>query len=127
MKSSKNYQNIKKSLSAPRLTTYERHAKDTKQALELYRWNLQMSSALFECLSVCEVVIRNSVINAIQAIYGHCWAWDSTFLASLQNSPKPSCRHWSSPKNNGLLSLFFQRQPIGLALACKACTLCIYA
>lgn len=37
-------------------------------SLNLYSWNLQMSSALFECSAVCEVIIRNAISNAIQAI-----------------------------------------------------------
>lgn len=88
MKSSENYQSIKNSLSHSRISTYEKFSTDTELTLKLYSWNLQISSALFECSAVCEVVIRNAISNAIQVIYGSKWAWDNTFIASLPKNTK---------------------------------------
>ena len=86
MKSSENYPNVKNALSHPRLATYEKFAKDAEQALSLYQWNLQISSALFECLAVCEVVIRNAVANATQAEHGADWAFNVRFVRSMQQN-----------------------------------------
>ncbi|ELA07977.1 hypothetical protein MOMA_00020 (plasmid) [Moraxella macacae 0408225] len=86
MKSSKNYQNIKNTLSNSRLATYEKFTTDTVQALDLYRWNLQISAALFECLAVCEVVVRNAVANAIQAEHGTDWAFNVRFVRTMQQN-----------------------------------------
>lgn len=86
MKSSENYPNIKNALSHPRLATYEKYTQNTEQALSLYQWNLQISSALFECLAVCEVVIRNAVANAMQAEHGADWAFNVRFVRSMQQN-----------------------------------------
>lgn len=86
MKSSENYPNIKNALSHPRLATYEKYTQNTEQALSLYQWNLQISSALFECLAVCEVVIRNTVANAMQAEHGADWAFNVRFVRSMQQN-----------------------------------------
>lgn len=86
MKSSEIYPNIKNVLSHSRLATYEKFTQDTEQALNLYQWNLQISSALFECLAVCEVVIRNAVANAIQAEHGTDWAFNVRFVRSMQQN-----------------------------------------
>lgn len=86
MKSSENYPNIKNALSHPRLATYEKYTQNTEQALSLYQWNLQISSALFECLAVCEAVIRNAVANAMQAEHGADWAFNVRFVRSMQQN-----------------------------------------
>lgn len=83
MNSSENYQNIKNALSHSRLATYGKY---TEQALSLYQWNLQISSALFECLAVCEIVIRNAVAKAIQAEHGEDWAFNLRFVRSMQQN-----------------------------------------
>ncbi|OOR87523.1 hypothetical protein B0181_10220 [Moraxella caviae] len=86
MKSSVNYENIQKSQSEARLATYESHSKDQNAALELYRFNLQISGAFLPCLAICEVAIRNTVSNALRAVYGENWAYNERFLRTL---PKP--------------------------------------
>jgi len=40
---------------------------DQRQALNLYKWNLQLSSAFQELLSVAEVVLRNAMDHELQA------------------------------------------------------------
>ncbi|MFB6348669.1 Abi family protein [Moraxella sp. ZJ142] len=86
MKASNNYKSIQNSLSQARLATYEKFTKDYNQALDLYRWNLQISSALFECLAICEVSIRNGVSTAIQAEHGDEWAFNARFLKTLKGN-----------------------------------------
>lgn len=80
MKSSVNLENIKKTLSEPRLSTYEKQTDTLKNALDLYRWNAQVSSALFDCIAMCEVVLRNAVSEAIcSSSFGDKWVWNTTF------------------------------------------------
>ncbi|MFC0820705.1 Abi family protein [Moraxella marmotae] len=79
-------------MSPARLATYENHAQNLEQALDLYHYNLQISSSLLECLAVCEVAIRNRVANALTAVYGDGWAWNSTFLASLPNNARTTLK-----------------------------------
>lgn len=52
-------------------------------ALNLYAWNAQVSGALLAPIHICEVVMRNAVSDAIEAVYGPRWPWDRTFLDSL--------------------------------------------
>ncbi len=74
-------------ISAPRFATYLRaQANDHTAALELYRWNLQISAAFIVPLQICEVSVRNGVAEAIEAIHGPNWPWLNRFLRSL---PRP--------------------------------------
>lgn len=80
-------QAIHLALSHARLSTYDAAVSQAgKSALELYAWNSQVSAALFTPLQMCEVVIRNAVSDALEAIYGPEWPWKQTFETSLPNS-----------------------------------------
>lgn len=80
---------VKKSISIPRLSTYETAAKVTndydQDALTLYAWNAQVSAELFILLHICEVVIRNTVSDVLTQTYGDRWPWSVGFLRSLAN------------------------------------------
>ena len=83
-------QAIKVALSAARVGTYE--AATTAMpilpgALALYSWNAQVSAALMTPLHICEVVVRNAVSDAIEAVHGPRWPWNNAFLRSLPNPP----------------------------------------
>lgn len=55
-------------LSVPRLATYTAACDgDVKRALELYRWNLTVSTAFFESIHYFEVAFRNCVDGAVAA------------------------------------------------------------
>lgn len=82
-------QAVKGSLSLARMGTYEA-ALDAagnpitpRQAIHLYAWNAQVSAALLAPLHICEVVIRNAVAEALEAVYGHRWPWSAGFEQSL--------------------------------------------
>ncbi|MEZ5685055.1 MAG: hypothetical protein R3D78_03790 [Paracoccaceae bacterium] len=76
-------------LSAPRFATYLRAtAGDRTRALELYHWNLQVSAAFLVPLHLFEVVIRNAVVEAIDAVHGGVWPWTEGFIRSLKD-PRP--------------------------------------
>lgn len=78
---------VKSALSAPRMSTYESAANvrspEDLGALLLYAWNAEVSGALLAPLHICEVVIRNAVADAVEAIYGPKWPWSPTFERSL--------------------------------------------
>lgn len=87
---------IKNSLSHNRIGTYENlkglngHGQNLpiglSKALELYAWNAQTSSAFLVPLHICEVVIRNAIAEALEAVYGNNWPWSTGFERSLPNS-----------------------------------------
>ncbi|EPA9398749.1 Abi family protein [Yersinia enterocolitica] len=75
---------VRLALSHARMSTYDAAVlHDGKSALGLYSWNAQVSAALFASLQICEVVIRNAVSDALEAIYGQEWSWNQTFETSL--------------------------------------------
>jgi hypothetical protein len=82
---------VRAALSPARMRTYEVAAGvktgDDLAALILYAWNAEVSGALLVPLHVCEVVTRNAVADALEAIYGPRWPWSPVFEQSLPNSP----------------------------------------
>lgn len=74
-------------ISAPRFATYlQAMGNDREKALQLYQWNLEVSSALIVPLQICEVAIRNGVAEAIEQVHGPNWPWTNGFIRSL---PRP--------------------------------------
>lgn len=85
-------------ISAPRFATYlQAMGNDRTGALELYRWNLQISAAFIVPLQMCEVAVRNGVAEAIEAVHGPLWPWSNGFLRSL---PVPKRPHDYNPERN---------------------------
>ena len=78
---------VRLSLSPPRVSTYLHALQDRPphldKALELYIWNGQLGAALLTPISVCEVVIRNAVDDALTAQHGTNWPWVQGFYLSL--------------------------------------------
>ena len=80
-------------LSAPRFATYLRAAgNDRAKALELYEWNLRISSAFLVPLQICEVATRNGVAEALAKVHGENWPWSNGFRRSLPR-PKRSAHY----------------------------------
>lgn len=52
----------------------------------LYSWNARVSGALLTPLHIFEVVVRNAVGDALQAVYGPDWPWNATFEKSLPDT-----------------------------------------
>lgn len=84
---------IKAALSVPRVSTYEAAthtvAANDPSAIALYAWNAAVSSALLAPLHICEVVVRNSVSEAIERLYGPRWPWSAGFARSLSTPAQP--------------------------------------
>jgi hypothetical protein len=70
---------------------------DREKALELYAWNLDISSALIVPLQVCEVAVRNGIAEAIEAIHGANWPWNNGFIRSL---PRPKSKFRYNPADD---------------------------
>lgn len=88
--------NIPKTLSAPRFATYLQHCNNNKAlALELYQWNLELSSAFIVPLHLLEISIRNAVVEGLESVHTHNWAWNDGYIRSL---PSPTTGY--NPKNN---------------------------
>jgi hypothetical protein len=80
--------NLPNVLSAPRFATYLAEKNGDKHlALALYQWNLELSAAFFVPLQLCEVSVRNAIVEAIEATYGANWPWETSFEISLRNPP----------------------------------------
>jgi hypothetical protein len=88
---------IKAALSAGRISTFETAAGVTQptdpRAVALYAWNAQVAAYLFMPLHICEVVVRNAAADAIEAVHGTNWPWNTGFQASLPTGPGYSPRN----------------------------------
>lgn len=58
------------------------------KALLLYRWNVELSGAIYWNLATCEVVVRNAVDDALSAVYGPDWPWSPAFIYDLNAEGK---------------------------------------
>ena len=85
-------------ISAPRFARYLRARRnDPQAALELYRWNMEVSAAFMVPLHLCEVAMRNGVIEAILQVHGPNWPRKKGFIQSL---PRPSDPRQYDPARN---------------------------
>lgn len=92
-------------ISAPRFATYLRARRNDKaDALALYEWNIRISSAFLLPLQICEVAIRNGVVEAIEKVHGANWPWSNGFIRSL-----PSTRRGYNPGDD--LQMTARRMP----------------
>lgn len=77
-------------LSVPRFARYLAETNsDAVAALELYKWNLDVSCSLLAPLHVCEVTIRNAIAEAIELTYGTSWYQEESFRISLSDPRAP--------------------------------------
>ena len=83
-------------ISTPRFATYRNAANnDVQVALNLYKWNLEISSSFIVPLQVCEVAARNGVVLAVEQTYGADWHISNSFEQSL-----PTFRGGYSPSQD---------------------------
>lgn len=111
------FSHLAQSMSAQRLGAYLRHADECEnQALNLYHWNLKVSAEMIIPLSVTEVVIRNAIVEAIEAKYGSKWfkskgiirslkfSFDKDSISKINNSGQIITKQYFSFWNNMLIS-----------------------
>ena len=72
MSTAVNLQAVEGVISKDRLGRYQRTAgiRDLEHAIELYRWNAEISCAFMLPQHIVEVAIRNAVSEAISQVYG---------------------------------------------------------
>ena len=72
--------NFNELVSAPRLNRYLlATGRNTKKAMTLYRYNLELSQELFTIISIFEVVLRNKIDNCMKNNgYSNDWLYDAS-------------------------------------------------
>ena len=89
---------LPEAISGPRFATYLRACgNDPGAALKLYHWNLEVSAAFIVPLQVCEVAVRNGIVEAIEQVHGPNWPWSNGFHRSL---PVPRKAGYYDPSRN---------------------------
>lgn len=80
---------LHKSLSGLHHNAYLRHSNGCEtQALELYRWNMRISSHFMIPINITETVIQRAISESIEASYGPDWLNSKMFLNSIKNPEK---------------------------------------
>src|SRR5699024_10089753 len=69
---------------------------DAERPMSLYRRNARPSAALMLASHFAEVTTRHAVSEALTAVYGPEWPWNSTFERSLPSPRMPGY----SPREN---------------------------
>ena len=60
---------------------------DTRKAMTLYRYNLQVSQEMFTIVSCFEVALRNAIDNQLTANLGAEWLKDSIMPMGIFSQP----------------------------------------
>lgn len=70
-----NYQSIEELVSTPRLNSYRNmfQPTDTEELLGVYQWNKACATALYPLIQTTEVVLRNTIHNAVKVDFGSNW------------------------------------------------------
>lgn len=71
-------------LSDSRLGTYRRNTVSQDEALRLYTWNIEMSSAIWSELHVLEVIVRNAMHDTLTAGLGRSDWWNHSRITFHQ-------------------------------------------
>jgi len=80
---------IPHTLSEPRFATYLQHCNNDKmEALKLYRWNLEISSALVIPIHFLEISLRNAAVERLDIVHTPNWARNNGFIQALPNPKK---------------------------------------
>lgn len=101
-------------ISAPRFATYLQAKGNHKaDALALYQWNLELSAAFMVPLQLCEVGVRNGVVEAVEKVHGATWPWSNGFIRSL---PVPK-KNWHYNPQRDLQSVASRMPTAGKVVA----------
>lgn len=77
---------IMRIMAIPRFARYLKYCQNNKKAaLELYAYNMQISSAFIPALNVLEIVLRNAIAEQIVKLYGIEWNKNKAFINTLPN------------------------------------------
>ena len=76
---------LPKALSGSHHNAYLEHANGCEmRALELYRWNMEISSRFMVSINITETVLQHAISDCILASYGEKWPWSKKFLNGLK-------------------------------------------
>jgi hypothetical protein len=83
---------IKNTLSLSRMSTFERAVVGSSvNALDLYNWNAQLSSALIYPFHIFEVSLRNAVSDGLSSVHSANWHTAQSFRRSLKKAKYGYC------------------------------------
>lgn len=72
----------------PPLVTCDQGETPVQAALRLYRWNAEITGALWPVMHIFEVTVRNAVSDAVSQVHGQNWTHDASFHMKLQPAPR---------------------------------------
>lgn len=83
------YKDFEYVLSSERMARYlQAYDGDSRKAMTLYRYNLQLSQEMFSVISCFEVALRNAIDRHMRSLFGNDWLRDSILPnANLQLFP----------------------------------------
>lgn len=82
------YKEFEKVMSQNRMNRYLTACNgDTRKAMTLYRYNLQLSQEVFTIISCFEVALRNAIDNLLMPILGAEWLKDSIVSGGIFTNP----------------------------------------
>lgn len=82
------YRDFERIISAERMTRYvQACGGDTRKAMTLYRYNIELSQVMFAIISHFEVALRNAIDSILAARFGNEWLKDSAQPGGLFDTP----------------------------------------
>ena len=82
------YKDFEKILSQKRMNRYLTACNgDTRKAMTLYRYNLQLSQEAFTIISCFEVALRNAIDANLTSVFGPEWLKDSIMQGGIFSNP----------------------------------------
>lgn len=82
------YKDFEQIISEERMTRYlQACGNDTRKAMTLYRYNLQLSQELFTIISCFEIALRNAINKELSRHLGNEWLKDSIMPNGIFSTP----------------------------------------
>lgn len=104
------YADFEQVISAPRLGRYKLACgNNTRKAMTLYRWNLQLSQELYTVVSCFEIAVRNAIDAHYTALLGRDWLRDAAVPGGIFDTP--DCKYTADTIQSALGKLSVARAP----------------
>lgn len=88
------YKDFERIISADRMTRYvQACGGDTRKAMTLYRYNIELAQTVFAIIGFFEVALRNAINNHLTARFGSEWLKDSVMPNGIFTLPILSKTH----------------------------------
>ena len=88
------YQDFERIISQKRLRRYVAACGgNTRKAMTLYRYNVELAQSLFAIISYFEVALRNAINNQLESTLGNEWLKDSVLPNGIFSAPVLSKTH----------------------------------